>query len=47
MEHNQDVLIKTIDHLAQQLAQVNVDLALLKSHNELLREENEKLKTQK
>ena len=47
MEHNQEILIKTIDHLAQQLAQANVDLALLKSHNDLLREENEKLKTQK
>ena len=47
MEHNQDVIIKTIDHLAQQLAQANVDLALLKSYNDTLRNENEKLKTQK
>ena len=41
---NQDVLIKSINNLSSQVAQLSVDKAILMAEVETLKEENEKLK---
>lgn len=44
---NQDVLIKAINNLSNQVAQLSVDKAILVGELETVKEENEKLKQDK